>query len=375
MDFKHSEERQLLADMLQRFVAEQYDTVVRHRIASQSPGHSPDLWRQLAELGAPGVLFSPEDGGYGGTGFDILVVFEALGRGAVVEPFLPTLMAGHAIAAAGGARDLLVKMIAGEAIAAFAHQEPDSRYELATVSTRAVRTAAGWSISGAKAVVQHAEAADVFVVSARTEGEILSRDGISLFCIPADTSRLDVRGYAGIDGARAGDLFLDAVDLPPGALVGVEGTAYGAIERACGLGTIAICAEALGLMEAIKDMTLDYLRTRRQFGVPIGSFQALQHRMSTVLVEIEQARSSVINAIGALEQFPVARERAISAAKYTIGRVGALVGEEAIQMHGGIGMTWELPLSHFAKRLIMVDHHLGDSDHHLERYIALGRVA
>src|SRR5580658_1977840 len=249
MDFRHSEERQLLADMLQRFVAERYDIETRNRVASKAPGYSPELWGQFADLGVLGALFTSENGGYGGSGFDIMVVFEALGRGAVVEPFLPTLMAGQALTAAGAGQDLLMKMLAGEVIAALAHQEPDSRYELSRVSTRAVRTAAGWSISGAKAVVQHAEAAAVFVTSARTEGETSREDGISLFRIPADARGLAVRGYAGIDGMRGGELVLDAVNLPPDALLGREGAAYGPIERASGLGTIAICTEALGLME------------------------------------------------------------------------------------------------------------------------------
>jgi hypothetical protein len=213
------------------------------------------------------------------------------------------------------------------------------------------------------------------VVSARTAGAIDDEAGISLFLVSKDTPGVTVRGYPAIDGGRVAELAFKDARLDAAALLGEEGRGYATLERAVGRGVLALCAEALGAMEAAKVATLDYLRTRKQFGMVIGSFQALQHRMADLLLEIEQARSAVINAAAALDEDRVTCERALSAAKMSIGRTGALVAEECIQLHGGIGMTWELPLAHYAKRLVMIDHQLGDEDHHLQRYIALGKQA
>ena len=373
MNFEHTEDRRMLADTLNRYVAEQYGIEARHRITKSPEGYSPAQWQQFAELGAIGALFGEAEGGYGGTGFDIAVVFEALGRGLVVEPLLGSaVLAGSAIAQAGNAaqRGLLEKIIDGSTIAAFAHGEPGSGHALDQVATTAEKTDAGWRLNGAKSMVQQGEAAALFVVSARTAG------GLSLFLVPAGTAGLSVRGSATVDGGRVAELTLANATVPADALLGAEGLALATIEHAVGRGVLALCAEALGAMDVARQDTLEYLRTRKQFGVPIGSFQALQHRMADVLLEIEQARSAVINAAAALEGSErVAREKAVSAAKFTIGRVGTLVAEEAIQLHGGIGMTWELPLAHYAKRLVMIDHQLGDEDFHLQRYIDLGRAA
>jgi alkylation response protein AidB-like acyl-CoA dehydrogenase len=213
------------------------------------------------------------------------------------------------------------------------------------------------------------------VVTARTSGALTEEGGLSLFLVASDAPGLSVRGYVGVDGARSAEVSFQDVAVVAGQLLGPEGGAFELIERATGLGILALCADGIGALDVVKDMTADYLRTRTQFGQPIGSFQVLQHRMATMLIEIEQARSALTNAVAAMDQSRLERERALSAAKYTLGRVGALVAEEAIQMHGGIGMTWELALSHYAKRLIMLDHVLGDVDHHLERYIALTRAA
>ena len=219
-----------------------------------------------------------------------------------------------------------------------------------------------------------AESADLLLVSARTAGEADAEAGISLFLVPAKAAGVSMRGYPLIDGGRAAEVTLTQVAVGADALLGVEGEGYAVLERAVGAGLVALAADSVGAMDAAKEATLEYLRTRKQFGVPIGSFQALQHRMADLLVEIEQARSAVINAAAAIDAERVIRERALSAAKVTIGRVGPLVAEECIQLHGGIGMTWELPLPHYAKRLVMIDHQLGDEDHHLARFIALGRA-
>ncbi|MFM0174372.1 acyl-CoA dehydrogenase family protein [Paraburkholderia sediminicola] len=375
MNFQHTEDRRMLADTLNRFVSEQYGFETRDRIAQSAQGYSSELWNRFAELGIIGALFDEADGGFGGGGFDIAVVFESLGRGLVVEPFLDTLIVGRAVARSGdeAQKAALGELIDGSRIVALAHGEPDSHYELSRVTTRAQRSGAKWQLNGAKAVVQHGEHASLFLVSARTSGDDDSEAGVTLFLVPRDAAGVSVRGYRKIDGGRAAEVTFESVTLGDNAVLGTVDAGFATLEYAVGCGVLALCSEAVGAMDVAKDYTLEYLRTRKQFGVPIGSFQALQHRMADMLLEIEQARSAVINAAAALGAERKVRERAVSAAKYSIGRIGALVAEECIQLHGGIGMTWELPLAHYAKRLVMIDHQLGDEDHHLERFVALGR--
>ncbi|MFN3885628.1 MAG: acyl-CoA dehydrogenase family protein [Aquabacterium sp.] len=377
MNFIHTEDRRMLADLLDRYVAEQYPIDTRHAITASPTGYSASHWAQFAELGAIGALFSEADGGFGGTGFDLAVVFESLGRGLVVEPFLASaVLAGSALAHAGNAaqREQLASLIDGSLVATLAHEEADAYYAPNHVSTTATRDAEGYVLNGAKAVVPFADQAHTLILSARTAGHVADADGISLFIVPSQTPGLTLRAYTNIDGTRAAEVTLNQVRLPATALLGAEGQGLATLEHTIGRGIVALCAESLGAMEVAKRQTIDYLQTRKQFGKPIGSFQALQHRMATVLLEIEQARSAVINAAAALDNPDrTERERALSAAKYSIGRIGTLVAEEAIQLHGGIGMTWELPLPHYAKRLIMIDHQLGDEDHHLARFIALGQ--
>lgn len=369
MNFNHSEDRQMLADTLGRFIADRYTFDTRTKAANSETGYDPAIWGELNELGMVGALFGEEVGGFGGKGFDTAVVFEALGRGLVVEPFLGALMVGRALEAAGG-RTELIGEIAGGTIVAFAHQEPQGRYAPDAVATTARKDGEGWVLDGTKAVVAQAEAAEWLLVSAKSDA------GLSLFLVPKGAEGLSIRGYLNIDGGRSGEVSLNGVKLGGDALVGSDGGAQPAIEAATRHGLLALCAEALGAMDVAKEATVEYLRTRVQFGVPIGKFQALQHRMATVLLEVEQARSAVINAAAAIDGDDLrAADRALSAAKYTIGAVGTLTAEEAIQMHGGIGMTWELPLPHYAKRITMIGHQLGDEDYHLQRYTALGRGA
>lgn len=372
MNFTHTEDRRMLADLLARYVAEQYPIEQRHAIAASGQGYSREHWARFAELGVIGALFGEEQGGLGGSGFDLAVVFEALGAGLVLEPFLATVLAGSAIAHAGGRQDLLASLLDASQLATLAHEEPQSHYALQRVTTRARREGEGWVLDGRKAVVPLGGQADWLVVSARSDGEVDAEQGISLFLVPAGSAGLQLRDHPNIDGTRAAEVVLEGVQLPADALLGRAGEGLATLEYAIGRGILALCAEALGAMDASRRMTIEYLQTRRQFGKPLGSFQALQHRMADLLLEIEQARSAVINAAAALDADRLTRERALSAAKYSIGRIGTLVAEECIQLHGGIGMTWELALPHYAKRLVMIDHQLGDEDHHLARYIALG---
>lgn len=376
MNFEHTEDRRMLADSLNRFVSEQYAIEARNQLAYGAEGHSPQLYAQFAELGAIGALFPEDVGGFGGKGFDISVIFECLGRGLVAEPLLGALVVGQALVQAGSdaQQQKLESIIAGTTVAALAHDEPGSHYELNNVSTTAKREGDGWVIDGAKGVVAFGEKADLLLVSARTSGSQFDTQGISLFLVPGDAPGIARRGYNRIEGGRAAELRFNQVRVGADALLSAEGLGHGVLERIAGYGVLALAAEAVGAMDVAKDQTLEYLRTRKQFGVAIGTFQALQHRMADLLLEVEQARSAVINAAAAIDEEDVlAREKALAAAKYSIGRIGTLVAEESIQMHGGIGMTWELPLAHYAKRLVMIDHQFGDEDHHLARYIALNQ--
>ena len=377
MNFEHSEDRRMLADSLNRFVSEQFTTEQRNTVAYGAAGHSPQLYAQLADIGAIGALFPESVGGLGGAGFDISLVFECLGRGLLTEPLLGALLVGQGLVLAGNAAQqaLLPDIIDGKLLAAFAHDEPGSHYERSNVSTQADKSTNGWVLNGAKGVVSFGEQAQWLLVSARVSGEQFDEQGIALFLVPGDAKGLSWRSYQRFDGGRASELKLDNVPLGEGALLGTTEDGFAVLGRIFDYALLALASESIGAMDVAKQFTLEYLQTRKQFGVPIGSFQALQHRMADLLLEVEQARSSVINAAAAIDEpESIARSKALAAAKYTVGRIGTLVAEECIQLHGGIGMTWELPFAHYAKRLVMIDHQFGDEDHHLARYIELNRA-
>ncbi len=376
MDFTHTEQRRLLEETLQRFLRDNYPMSLRHEHAAARPGFSRELWSRFAELGLVGALFREEHGGFGGAGFDLTVLFEGLGRALVVEPFLATLLGGSLLAELGTPeqRSLLAQIIEGERLVSLAHGEPQGRYELADVATTAERDATGvWKLHGSKAVVPNGDSADWLIVSARIHGEQTDPQGIGLYLVEASTEGLERRGYATVDGGHAAEITLDGVVLDESAALGAPGESFAALEKAVDQGTLALCAEALGAMQTATDITLEYLKTRKQFGVAIGGFQALQHRYVELLIEIEQVRSQLINAASSVEHHAPDRRWQLSAAKHLVGRVGRLVAEETVQLHGGIAMTWEYDLGHFAKRLVMIDHWLGDTDHHLEQCAVLGR--
>ena len=374
MNFELTEERQMLQDSLRRFLRDKYGTATRNEILESDTGLSTEIWQGLAELGVIGALFTEDQGGFGGAGFDLTTVFEELGRAGVVEPFLDTaVLAGGLIADLGNddQKAQVEEIIAGTRQLAFAHGEPSSRYDLSRVQTTAKADGDDIVLSGRKAVVVNAEAADTLVVSARESGEVGDTAGLSLFLVPADAKGLTMQGYALLAGGRAAEVTLDDVRVPSSARLGEAGQAFDAIEARIAAANVALCAETLGAMDTATKLTKDYLMTRKQFGRPIGTFQALAHRMSDLLIELEQARSAVINAAGHLASDRAIREFHISSAKNLMGRVGRLVAEESIQMHGGIAMTQEYELAHIAKRIVMADHRFGDTDHHLERFIAL----
>lgn len=374
MDFNLTEERQMLQDTLRRYLADRYNTEVRNRILDSENGLSTEIWSELAELGVIGALFSEDQGGFGGAGFDIAVVFEELGRAGVVEPILDTAILGGGLIAALGNDDqqaMLDGIIGGGLHLALAHGEPVSRYDLNHVSTTVRPSGDGVVLDGRKSVVVNAEAADHLIVSARESGDAYDRDGISLFLVPKGTKGVSLRGYPMISGGRAAEVMLDAVELPASARLGAAGGGFAALHDVVQRANVALVAETMGAMINATDLTRDYLVTRKQFGRPIGTFQALQHRMADMLIELEQARSAVINAAGYLEAVARVRDLHIASSRNLVARVGRLIAEESIQMHGGIAMTQEYELAHIAKRITMADHRFGDADYHLERFIEL----
>ncbi len=372
MNFELTEERSMMQDALRRFLSNTVTPSSREASEASDIGFSEEVWKGLAELGVVGALFTEDQGGYGGAGFDITAVFEETGRAGVMEPLLDTaVLAGGLLADLGGddAGTQIEQIVAGELHIALGHGEPSSRYDLSRVETKATRTAEGYVLEGRKSVVVNASAAELFLVSARTSGATSDESGISLFMVPRSTAGLEIRDYPLSGGGRGAELVITNMQIPASALLGDEGQAFPAIAKAHARATTAICAEAVGLMDAMRDLTGDYLKTRQQFGRPIGKFQALQHRMADMLIEIEQARSAVINLAGNVDGPVAQRDLHVAATKNLVSRAGKLVVEECIQMHGGIGMTMEYDLGHFAKRLTMVEHRFGDAIHHLERFI------
>jgi hypothetical protein len=372
MNFQLTEERQMLQDGLRRYLGDAV-TPAALKAAEEGEGFSPEIWAGLSEMGVAGALFTEEQGGFGGAGFDLMTVFEELGRAGTSEPMLEVLLAGGPLAALGNETQaaLVEQAVEGSVHLALAHGEPGSRYDIERVETRAERGGDGWTLTGRKAVVVNGAQADHVVISARSSGGARDRDGISLFVLPKGTAGVEIRDYPLAQGGHAAELVLEGVTLPETALLGAEGQAIGALETAHARATAALCADGLGAMETARRLTGDYLKTRKQFGQPIGKFQALQHRAAEMLIEIEQARSAVINLCGHLEADRETREIHVSATKHLVGKVARLVAEEAIQMHGGIGMTEEYELGRFARRLSMLDHRFGDSTFHLGRFVRL----
>lgn len=375
MNFELTEERQMLQDSLRRFLRDNQTALqasTRLGEGGNDMGFDAEIYGKLAELGVIGALFYEEDGGFGGAGFDLTTVFEELGRAGAVEPLLDTAILGGGLIAALGddaQKPIVEEVIAGSVQLALAHGEPNSRYDLAQVETTATVTGDEITLRGRKAVVINAEAADHLVISARESGEAGDEDGISLFLVPRNTAGISLRGYPLMAGGRAAEVDLDDVKLAQSTRLGKPGAAYPALKRAVTRAEVALAAETLGAMETATRLTRDYLLTRQQFGRPIGSFQALQHRMATLLIELEQARSAVINAAGHLEGSPNEQALQVAAARDLIGRAGRLVAEESIQLHGGIAMTEEYELGHIAKRIVMADHRFGDTDTQLERFL------
>ena len=369
MDFGLNEQQQLLKDSVERFVLDEYAFDARRKIVASEEGFSRDHWRTFAELGLLGLIVAEDEGGFGGGSIDTAVVMEAFGRGLVVEPFLSTVvLCGSLIrltASPAQRAAILPGVIEGDRLLAFAHTERRARYDLGRVDAKATPGAGGWTLDGAKSLALGGPSADTLIVSARTP------KGISLFLVDADAAGVALRPYQTIDGQRAAEVTLTGVPVAKDALLGPDGGALPAIRHAVDIATAAVCAEAVGCMQATFERTRDYLNTREQFGTKIGNFQALQHALVGMFIELEQARSlAIVAAVHADDPDPMAREKALSAAKVQVGKGGRFVGQKAVQLHGGMGMTDELKVGHYFKRLTAIEQSFGDSDHHLARFLA-----
>ncbi|OWL88004.1 acyl-CoA dehydrogenase family protein [Halopseudomonas aestusnigri] len=377
MDFKLTEEQQMLQETAERLVRDVYDFESRKAFSESEAGFSTAFWQQLGELGLTAIPFSEELGGFGGTGVETMLIMEQLGKGICLEPYMESvILAGGLIGQLGSdaqKEELLGGIATGELQAAVALDELNSHYDLANVTTTASEQGGAWVLNGRKGVVIGGQTAGKILVSARTAGNNRDEQGISLFVIDPSAAGVSRRVYATVDGRKACELFLDNVK---GELLGEAGNAYDAIRYQSGRAIAALCAEAVGAMRTACDLTLDYLKTRKQFGVPIGKFQVLQHRMVDMISELERATSmAILAACLADDEDSAERSAKLAAAKFVINRAGRYVAEQCIQLHGGIAMTWEYNGAHYAKRLVMISHQFGDDDHHLEAYAAQLSVA
>lgn len=370
MDFELTEDQRLLNDSISRLLADRYAFDARRGYMKAAQGYSQELWDKYAELGLLGLPFSEDHGGFGGGAVDVMMVMEAFGRSLVLEPYLATVvLGGGAIKYAGDEAqkgELLPQIVDGSLKLGWAHGEQQARYDLSDVMTTATKDGAGWVLEGAKSVVFHGDSADTLIVSARTGGDRMDRAGLTLFLVPAGTPGVARRGYAMRDGTRAAEISLSGVKLGADAVLGPVGEAWSTIERVTQAGIAAMAAEAVGACEAAHAMTLDYLRTRVQFGRPIGTNQVLQHKAADMLIEVEQARSmAMFAAMMVDEEDPAERARNISMAKVGVGQSGRFVTQNAVQLHGGIGMTEEYQVGHYFRRVMVFEHMWGDSAYHL----------
>ncbi len=370
MDFSFSEEQVLLRNMVQSFVQDNYEFDKRMKIVKSDTGMSKENWQQFAELGLLAAPFAEEFGGLDGGPIETMIIMEEFGRGLVVEPYLPTVVLCGGILSRHGndmqKQELIPAIASGESIWALAYSEPQSRYNLADVTTTAKAEGDDYILNGTKAVVHGAPWADKLIISARTSGDIRDAKGISLFVI--DKAAVSTQDYPTVDGGHASEVTLENVKVSKDALIGAVDEGLSILEEAIDYGIGAICGEAIGNMKMIHDATVEYCKTRKQFGVPIGSFQVLQHRMVDMFMEYEQSVSMTYMVNMKLVEAESERKKAASGAKVQIGKSGRFIGQAAVQLHGGMGMTDELDVGHYFKRLTMLDTLFGNIDHHLKRF-------
>lgn len=381
MDFSFTEEQSMLRDTVASYLADHYSFDQRRAALAKEPNWRPDVWKAFAdELGILGAAFTEEQGGLGGGATENMVVMEELGKALVVEPYLPTVVIGGGFLKHGkpaAADELIGKIIAGEAIIAFAHAEPQGRYTWSDLKTTAKKEGGAYVLNGHKAVVISAPYATHLIVTARTGGGQRDVQGVSVFIVPKDAKGVTTRDYPTVDGFRASEVYFENVSVPAENLVGPEGQALPLVEQVIDEAVASTCAEACGVLRKLHEGTLDYTKQRKQFGQPISSFQVLQHRMVDMFIQVEQSVSMTYMATIKLGDTDLERAKAVAAAKVQIGKACRFVGQNAIQLHGGMGMTDEMAIGHYFKRATMIEGAFGSTDHYLGRYenLSLGVAA
>ena len=372
MDFSFSEEQTLLRNTVQSLLADKYDFDTRRKIVKSAEGWRPDYWAQFAELGLLAAPFPEELGGLGGGAIETMIVMEEFGRHLVVEPFVETVVIAGGFLREGGSaaqqEELIPGIIGGETVWAFAYAEPQGRYNLADLVTTAKKDGAGYVLNGFKCVVIAAPWAQKLIVTARTSGGQRDRDGVSVFIVDKSAPGVSTRDYPTVDGRRASEITFENVKLGADALIGAEGKGLPLVEKVTDQAIAALCAEAIGGMKELNAATVEYCKTRKQFGVAIGKFQVLQHRMVDMFMAYEQSVSMTYMVNLKLTEGETERAKAAAGAKVQIGKAGRFIGQQAVQLHGGMGMTDELSVGHYFKRLTMIDTQFGNIDHQLKRY-------
>ncbi len=379
MDIRYSEEQLMLRDSVRKFIEQDYSFESRKKIINSPEGTSRENWALFADLGWLTIPFRKEDGGYGGSAIDTAIMMEEFGKGLVIEPYLSGILLAGALLSRLGTEDqkaqLIEPVMSGELRLALAYNEPQARYDLADVMTSACRNGDGFVVKGHKSVVLHGDSADKLIVVARTAGEQRDEEGISLLLVDHDQAGVRQKAYATVDGHRAAELTLSNVHVSNDGLLGEEGEAFPHLCQAIDRATLAACSEAVGAMESVLWKTVAYTQQRKQFGIPIASFQALRHRMAEMYIECEQARSIVLMANLAMDADPENSAKAVSAAKIRVGKAARRVGEEAVQIHGAIGVTDEFDIGHYLKRLTTIQYLFGSTEYHRQRYVRLACAA
>ena len=372
MNFELSEEQKMIQQNVERFVQDNYDLPKRVELSSQDPGYSKDYWNSMAELGWLGLPFNEEDGGFGGNQIDTLVIMEQFGKGLVLEPFLANVVLGGGAIQIGGSEELknemLSSLIEGSKQLTLAYAEQQSRFDLEDVATSARQEGDKYIINGQKSMVLNAESSDHIVVVTRTNGGQVDEEGITLFLVDSDSKGLERNNFPTVDGLRASEITFDNVEVSPERMIGDLNKGFIILRTITNNAILALCAEAVGAMEVLYKDTVEYTQQREQFDHPLSDFQVLQHRMVDMFMEYEQCKSLLFRATMETIQDPDIAQRTIHALKHLIGKSGIFVGENAVQLHGGMGVTEELRVGHFFKRLLVIDSQFGNADFHLDKF-------
>ena len=375
MNFELSEEQKMIQQSVERFVQENYDLSNRIKISSEDPGFSKEYWSSMAELGWLGLAFSEEDGGFGGNQIDTLVLMEQFGKGLVLEPFLANVVLGGGSIKRGASKEIkdsiIPSLIDGSLQITLAYAEEQSRFDIEDVATVAREENGGFIINGKKSMVLNAESADKIVVVARTSGSQVDEEGISLFVVDADAEGIEKENFPTVDGLRASEIIFKDVKVESTSLIGEKDKGFSILQAVVNDAILALAAEAVGAMEVLYKDTVEYTQQREQFDHPLSDFQVLQHRMVDMFMEYEQCKSLLFRATMETVQDPSLSQRTVHALKHLIGKSGIFVGESAVQLHGGMGVTEELRIGHFFKRLLVIDSQFGNADFHLDKFTSL----